>query len=473
MPCVERDRSQADFAQVLKGFPVAACLGLACLRLFAGSMSGSHFGAAWWVTLVQAAALFSIVVIDRVFTYDLKDVKIFVAVGSSVMAAGGYFSAGFTEACFQIAGGVLRGVGSAMLIASFGFYLCSVRLRYSVVCIVAAFAIYGIALRFVPVAAGDPFVAVLFAFASGVCLLRGFTSDSFAPRFGGECLRSALGAMAKTASYYPVFLLVFFYMALLALLPRSDSTDSIALIWPAIYLFELVIVLLWTVVLKRDNIDELLPVLVLVLLAGPLGYLSFDSLLPDASLCFMEAMGKNNMLIVWVLLVAAAHRSNANAVPFFCFGHIVCLQVPLIIGKILSPVIGLEAQALFVLDAVVILIVMAFLAVGVFFLCSSLFRRQRLVNSDFDTPDALFRDNTNMSLAAAVFVSRFGITQREVDVVGLIGKGYTMGQIAERLVISEETVRSHAKNIYRKTGAHGKKELVEMIEEIEAGGAKV
>lgn len=46
------------------------------------------------------------------------------------------------------------------------------------------------------------------------------------------------------------------------------------------------------------------------------------------------------------------------------------------------------------------------------------------------------------------------LTAREVEVVRLLSQGCTYARIAERLGISEHTVTSHIKNVYRKLDVH-------------------
>jgi len=53
-----------------------------------------------------------------------------------------------------------------------------------------------------------------------------------------------------------------------------------------------------------------------------------------------------------------------------------------------------------------------------------------------------------------------GLSPREMDVLKCIGQELTNGQIADRLFISERTVETHRKNIFRKTGT---KTLVGLI----------
>jgi len=43
-----------------------------------------------------------------------------------------------------------------------------------------------------------------------------------------------------------------------------------------------------------------------------------------------------------------------------------------------------------------------------------------------------------------------GLTAREVEVLGLLARGYSSRQIAERLVVTPKTVSNHIQNIYLK-----------------------
>jgi DNA-binding NarL/FixJ family response regulator len=47
-----------------------------------------------------------------------------------------------------------------------------------------------------------------------------------------------------------------------------------------------------------------------------------------------------------------------------------------------------------------------------------------------------------------------GLTAREIEIIGLIEKEFSNKQIAERLFISERTVETHRKNIFRKTNTN-------------------
>jgi DNA-binding NarL/FixJ family response regulator len=52
------------------------------------------------------------------------------------------------------------------------------------------------------------------------------------------------------------------------------------------------------------------------------------------------------------------------------------------------------------------------------------------------------------------------LTDREVEVLKALAKGYTNQQIAEELYISQRTVQNHLHNIYNKLGINGRTEAV-------------
>ncbi len=63
------------------------------------------------------------------------------------------------------------------------------------------------------------------------------------------------------------------------------------------------------------------------------------------------------------------------------------------------------------------------------------------------------------------FSQKWGLTQRESDVMKLLVAGRTKPWIAENLVISENTVGTHVRHIYQKAGVHGRQELLDLLVE--------
>jgi len=54
----------------------------------------------------------------------------------------------------------------------------------------------------------------------------------------------------------------------------------------------------------------------------------------------------------------------------------------------------------------------------------------------------------------------FGLTKRELEIVGTIVGGYSNKDIAKTFTISEDTVKHHLTNIYDKLGVYNRVELV-------------
>ena len=58
-----------------------------------------------------------------------------------------------------------------------------------------------------------------------------------------------------------------------------------------------------------------------------------------------------------------------------------------------------------------------------------------------------------------------GLTPREGEILGYLGRGHGIAFVADALVISESTVRTHVKSIYKKLGVNSREELVSKVSE--------
>jgi DNA-binding CsgD family transcriptional regulator/tetratricopeptide (TPR) repeat protein len=68
--------------------------------------------------------------------------------------------------------------------------------------------------------------------------------------------------------------------------------------------------------------------------------------------------------------------------------------------------------------------------------------------------------------AAATRANPLGLTERQLQVLRMIGDGLTNTEIAERLVVSARTVENHVAAALRKTGAHTRREAVTRAAEL-------
>ena len=58
-----------------------------------------------------------------------------------------------------------------------------------------------------------------------------------------------------------------------------------------------------------------------------------------------------------------------------------------------------------------------------------------------------------------------GLTPREREILGYLGRGHGIAFVAATLVVSESTVRTHVKSIYKKLGVNGREELLAKVDE--------
>lgn len=65
-----------------------------------------------------------------------------------------------------------------------------------------------------------------------------------------------------------------------------------------------------------------------------------------------------------------------------------------------------------------------------------------------------------MSRSSSSSENSFGLTSREVEVLGMMAKGWNMPEIAEKLKISQSTVKFHLGNICSKMGVHTRSEAL-------------
>ena len=66
---------------------------------------------------------------------------------------------------------------------------------------------------------------------------------------------------------------------------------------------------------------------------------------------------------------------------------------------------------------------------------------------------------------AEMHVAVTRMTERELQVLGLLAEGLLATSIASRLRLSPRTVHKHLGNIYRKLGVNKREELIHLIDE--------
>lgn len=92
----------------------------------------------------------------------------------------------------------------------------------------------------------------------------------------------------------------------------------------------------------------------------------------------------------------------------------------------------------------------------------------QIIFSEKHEETAAVREMAQEDLDLTKRFQEFGLTKRELEIAGLIAEGKSNGEIAQALFISEATVKKHISNIFEKTGAARREELVR----IALGGEK-
>ena len=80
-----------------------------------------------------------------------------------------------------------------------------------------------------------------------------------------------------------------------------------------------------------------------------------------------------------------------------------------------------------------------------------------------DEPE--YRDRLSKQVELAR--KRFRLSSREAEVMELIARGNSGVRIAEILVLSENTIRTHSRRLYAKLGVHKKQELIDLVDSLE------
>lgn len=71
---------------------------------------------------------------------------------------------------------------------------------------------------------------------------------------------------------------------------------------------------------------------------------------------------------------------------------------------------------------------------------------------------------TELDARCAAVAHEGGLTDREAEILVYLARGRTKAYIADALFVTENTVRSHVRNIYSKLGVHTRQELLDLLE---------
>lgn len=180
-------------------------------------------------------------------------------------------------------------------------------------------------------------------------------------------------------------------------------------------------------------------------------------LLHSASRCASEMI----RYIVMYLLIYEVHKRRTP--PVFSLGLMMALvSVGLLLGYLVALVFAHDNMLL------VVAMLFVFAAQGQFEFSPEALGAAGGQAQAGSSAAAASESAPSPERVLADFGERYGLTQREFEVMELWVTGHTTAFIEEQLVISKYTVKTHVKHIYEKTSTGSKEELIQLYESFSA-----
>ncbi len=166
--------------------------------------------------------------------------------------------------------------------------------------------------------------------------------------------------------------------------------------------------------------------------------------------------------LLWVLLCNIVHAEKLHATRIFVLFSVFVEAASWLISYTAIPAIyasGHTDPERLVEVALILIMFLLVSALTILFAWVAL-RRQNVFDK---TPAEKAAKETRESFSEAL-ISKYKLTSREVEVMGLFAQGYSLSKVSQELYISLGTAQSHIKSIYRKLDVHSKDELIALID---------
>jgi DNA-binding CsgD family transcriptional regulator len=148
------------------------------------------------------------------------------------------------------------------------------------------------------------------------------------------------------------------------------------------------------------------------------------------------------------------------------------LSLGVVIGAMMGSFIGLMLFHFFgqaadptLLPPAFIVFLLLFVFVSAMYLMNASNLKTRWGMTAIDDSDE--QVGLTLEQSCLILADQWKLTKRECEIVALMARGKDKQAIAEKLFISEGTVKVHARNIYQKMGIHSKQELIGLVESTE------
>lgn len=148
----------------------------------------------------------------------------------------------------------------------------------------------------------------------------------------------------------------------------------------------------------------------------------------------------------------------------------ICLLTALIVGNAAGSLEqGMFAEAEDTMRFLVIIVVAIYvLSMTLVFISRDHKKRKSVQRNQSDIlaeGEKLEKAVSPLEEQCSVLADEHGLTERESEIMLLLAKGRTNAYIAKLLYVTENTVRSHVRNIYSKMNVHTRQDLIDLVED--------
>ena len=185
--------------------------------------------------------------------------------------------------------------------------------------------------------------------------------------------------------------------------------------------------------------------------------------------------------VLWITLQDVARHTTTDVYAVYGFAWATRV-LSRDAGRVLIMVLGAVGASSYAVTAVIGIVVFALAASMALLLSDGILRLRPLFTEDVaparrntaseskrpaDAPVTATLASSSEPNPQEWFLEAFELSERETEVALLIAQGRSKAYIAEALYLSENTVRTHAKNIYAKLDVHSKQELIDLLQNCE------
>lgn len=356
-----------------------------------------------------------------------------------------------------LAGSALTGLGSGVVVVLWGEALASIGARqtieYSVVAVLTG-ALGYVVMMLLPAAVSQALVALL-PVLSMVLLMRFRSHLPWAER-------SDRRGRFKASPPWRMMLIAGFFGLLFGVMKGVMAPVSAELInlrdWLNILAIVLgAVALLVAMRVLRLDFDHLAYQVALPLMAAGFLFLPLHGTLSVVGTAVHQCGYEYFYILIWAIWPVVARQKKMPAGWVASWGML-AIQM----GQLVGSVFAAQTSGVLTtdLDRAMLSATLIFV---ILLVAVTLFANQ----SNWGVVKPVESQSVREPLSEAVLkVARAArLSLRECDVIQLMARGRNRAYISEELSISDETVKSHVKSIYRKLGVHSQQELIDLVEE--------